>query len=83
MAEAAVAILRDFVAREPAAAARLGKRRMARALALRLARLAAQEERAGNADAARAHLREATHLVPWGLRYRLRLLGAGRRMPSL
>jgi glycosyltransferase involved in cell wall biosynthesis len=82
MAEAAVAVLRDFVACEPAAVARLGERRMARALARRLARLAAQEARTGDADAARTHLREAAGLVPWGLRYRLRLFGVGRHAGS-
>jgi hypothetical protein len=55
---------------------------MARALARRLARLAAQEARTGDADAARTHLREAASLVPWGLRYRLRLFGVGRRAGS-
>ena len=78
MAEAAVAVLRDFVAREPAAAARLGTRRMRRALARRLVRLAAQEKRAGDPDAARGHLGEAVALTPWDLRYRWRLRGARR-----
>jgi glycosyltransferase involved in cell wall biosynthesis len=82
MAEAAVAILRDFAAHEPAAVAQLGARHVARALARRLARLAAQEARAGEGDAARAHLREAVALVPWGLRYRMRLLKVGRRAGS-
>jgi len=82
MAAAAVAVLRDFVAHEPAAVARLGERRMARALARRLGRLAAQEARAGDSDAARIHLHEATDLMPWGLRYRLRLLRVGERTGS-
>ncbi len=74
MAEGAVDVLRDFVAREPGVIARLGARRVAHALARRLARLAVQELRAGDREAARGHLREATELAPWTLRYRLRLL---------
>jgi glycosyltransferase involved in cell wall biosynthesis len=72
MAEAAVAVLRDFIAREPDATRALGRRRLDRALARRLARLAAQEERAGEVAAARRHFAEAAALVPWDLRYRWR-----------
>lgn len=82
MAEAAVAVLRDFLVREPAAAARIGARRMRRALARRLVRLAAQESRAGDLAAARDHLGEAVALAPWDLRYRWRRLGATRRAGS-
>lgn len=74
MAAAAVAVLRDFAAREPEAVARLGRRRFDRALARRLARLAAQELRAGERRAARAHLGSAVALAPHVLTYRLRLL---------
>jgi glycosyltransferase involved in cell wall biosynthesis len=78
MAAAAVEVLRDFAAGEPAAVARLGRRRLDRALARRLARLAAQELRAGDAPAARAHLAEAAARAPHVLTYRLRLLRLGR-----
>jgi glycosyltransferase involved in cell wall biosynthesis len=79
MAEAAVAVLRDFLAREPEAAARLGARRMRRAIARRLVRLAAQETTAGRYGDARDHLAEAVGLAPWDPRYRWRLRGATRR----
>jgi glycosyltransferase involved in cell wall biosynthesis len=82
MATAAVAVLREFAAREPAAVARLGQRTMARALARRLARLAAQELAAGDAASAGAHWREASALAPFVLRYRLRSLGARRAVRS-
>jgi glycosyltransferase involved in cell wall biosynthesis len=72
MADAAVAVLRDFIAREPAAAMTVGRRRLDRALGRRLARLAAQELRAGDVAAAHGHLAEAASLVPWDLRYRWR-----------
>ena len=82
MADAAVAVLREFAAREPAAVARLGERTMARALARRLARLAAQELAAGDAASAAAHWREASGLAPFVLRYRLRSFGARRAVRS-
>jgi glycosyltransferase involved in cell wall biosynthesis len=82
MAEAAVAVLRDFLANEPEAAARLGARRMRRAVARRLVRLAAQETRTGRHGVAREHLAEAVALAPWDPRYRWRLLGATRRAGS-
>jgi glycosyltransferase involved in cell wall biosynthesis len=76
---AAVAVLRDFIAREPAIAERLGKRRLDGAVARRLARLAAQELRAGDPAGARLHLGEACALVPWLVKYRLRLWRLGPR----
>jgi glycosyltransferase involved in cell wall biosynthesis len=82
MAAAAVAVLREFGAREPAAVARLGARTMARALARRLARLAAQELAAGDAASAATHWREASTLAPFVLRYRLRSFGARRAVRS-
>jgi glycosyltransferase involved in cell wall biosynthesis len=82
MAEAAVAVLREFAAREPTAVARLGRRTMARALARRLARLATQELHAGDPTAAAAHWQEASALAPMALRYRLRRLEARRAMRS-
>jgi glycosyltransferase involved in cell wall biosynthesis len=72
-AAAAVTVLRDVAEREPRLAEVLGPRRFARALARRLGRLAAQEERAGDAHAAREHLAEAVRLAPWVPKYRYRL----------
>ena len=74
MAAGAVAVLRDLAAREPALAARLGRRQVDRALARRLARLAARELGAGAVAAGRAHLEEAAALAPHVVKYRLRLL---------
>jgi glycosyltransferase involved in cell wall biosynthesis len=82
MAAAAVAVLRDLIAREPSLAARVGTRRVHAALARRLARLAAQQTRAGDPIAARRSLAEAATLAPWTLKYRLRLLRLGRAMPA-
>lgn len=79
MAAMAVAVLRDVAAAEPALVTAVGRRGFDRALARRLARLAAQEARAGAVDDARAHLREAAALAPFAFEYRLRLwrLGSG------
>jgi glycosyltransferase involved in cell wall biosynthesis len=73
MAEAAVAVLRDLAARDPAVIAQAGANGFRRALARRLARLAAQEARAGRVVAARTHLAEATSLAPYVVKYQLRL----------
>jgi hypothetical protein len=62
---------------EPGLVRQVGRRRFARALARRLARLAEQERRAGDHGAARRHLREAADLAPYVLKYRLRLLRRG------
>ncbi len=72
MAAAAVDVLRDFIAKEPALTTRVRPRRLAQALARRLARLAAQQVTAGDLVAARRNLDEATTLAPWMLKYRLR-----------
>lgn len=84
MAAAAVDVLRDFIAREPALAHRVSRRRLDQALARRLARLAAQQVDTGDAAAARHSLEEATTLAPWMLKYRLRLwrLGHSQSRPS-
>jgi glycosyltransferase involved in cell wall biosynthesis len=74
MAAGAVAVLRDLIAREPALAAHVGQRQLDRALARRLARLAAQELAAGEIAAGRSHLEEAAALAPRVVKYRLRLL---------
>ena len=74
MAAGAVAVLRDLIAREPAVAARVGRRTLDRALARRLGRLAAQELAAGEIAAGRTHLEEAASLAPHVVKYRLRLL---------
>ena len=76
-AAAAVTVLRDVADKEPDLVRQIGRRGWARALARRLARLAEQERRAGDHDAARQHLREAADLVPYVLKYRLRLLRRG------
>jgi len=68
----AVAVLRDLADREPALVAQVGRRQVERAIARRLARLAAQELRAGDGSAARAHLEEAAALAPWVVKYRVR-----------
>jgi len=78
MAAAAVAVLRAFLASEPTLAARVGRRRVQLALARRLARLAAQQARAGDAAGARASLAEAAGLAPHVLAYRLRRWRLGR-----
>jgi glycosyltransferase involved in cell wall biosynthesis len=77
----AVAVLRDLADREPALAAQVGGRRVDRAIARRLARLAAQELRAGDRGAARAHLEEAAALAPWIVKYRVRAWKLGLRRP--
>jgi hypothetical protein len=82
LAAAAVAVLRDLIAQEPSLAARVGARRLKAALARRLARLAAQQARAGDPIAARSSLEEAATLAPWMLKYRLRLLRLGRALPT-
>jgi glycosyltransferase involved in cell wall biosynthesis len=78
MATAAVAVLRDLIASEPTLTEQVGRRRVARALARRLARLAAQQARAGDVLGARSNLEEAASLAPQVLKYRLRLLRLGR-----
>jgi len=78
MAAAAVDVLRDFIATEPTLTARVGPRRLAQALARRLARLAAQQLSAGDAAAARHSLQEASTLAPWMLKYHLRRWRLGR-----
>jgi glycosyltransferase involved in cell wall biosynthesis len=76
-ATAAVTVLRDLASADPRFLQQVGRRRWARALARRLARLAEQERRAGDEAAARRHLIEAVRLAPYVLKYRLRLLQRG------
>jgi glycosyltransferase involved in cell wall biosynthesis len=77
-AEAAVTVLRELAVAEPRLLPQVGRRRWARALARRLARLAEQERRAGDVATARRHLREAVALAPHVVKYRVRLLRGPR-----
>jgi len=72
-ARASVDVLEDVIAREPGLLAALGRRTVERALARRVARLAAQLARAGDDRGARDQLRRACVLAPWVVKYRLRL----------
>ena len=73
-AEGAVRVLRELATVEPRLVEHVGRKRWARALARRVARLASQEARAGNVAAARRHWGEAARLAPTTLKYRWRWL---------
>jgi len=73
-ADQMLAMLETFLAQHPQATAVAGKRRVAHALAKRLARCARHRQRAGDVAGAAEALSRAVSLAPTSLRYRWRLL---------